>query len=256
MGMAASADVRRDTSRRGENQVDRDRRTARWVGLWFLGTFVFSIPGYLLYRDALTDPAFVIGAGSANVRLGAFLEILTAICGIATAVVLYRIARRVSESIAIGYVALRIVESTVIIVGLVSMLALLTMREDFAATGGAEALAVGTGKSLLALHDWTFIIGPAFCAGIGNGIMLGYLLYRGQLVPCGWAILGMVGGTIALVSATCQLFGVFENGSTPTAILIAPEFVWELFVGISLTFKGFTPSPVLAAPATVDVRVA
>lgn len=233
--------------------MDRDRRTALYAGLWFIGTFVFSIPGYLLYGSAMNDINYVIGAGAdPKVRLGAFLEILTAVAGIATAVVLYRIVRRVSESISLGYVAVRIVESTVIVFGLISMLSLVTMRVDFAGTAGADpGLYVAVGKALVALHDWTFIIGPAFAAGIGNGIMLGYLLYRGELVPRGWAILGMVGGTIALVSATCQLFNVFENGSTPSAILIAPEFVWEAFVGIYLTVWGFRPSPILSTPATV-----
>jgi Domain of unknown function (DUF4386) len=227
--------------------MNPDRRTALYAGLWFIGTFVFSIPGYLLYGSALDDVNYVIGEGNPNVRLAAFLEILLAISGIATAVVFYRIVRRVSESISLGYVALRIVESTMILVGLISMLSLVTMREDFAnATGADSGLYVGLGRSLVALHDWTFIIGPAFCAALGNGIMLGYLLYRGELVPRGWGVFGMVAGTIALVSATCQLFDVFANQSTPAAILIVPEFIWEAFVGIYMTFWGFRrSSPVL-----------
>lgn len=227
--------------------MDRDRRTALWAGLWFIGTFVFSIPALFIYGSILNDQNYVVGAGAdARVHLGGLFEILTGVAGIATAVVLYRIVRRVSESIALGYVALRIVETLIIIIGVISLLSVVTMRKNFAATAGADpALYLGIGKALLAIHDWTFIIGPAFCAVIGNGIMLGYLLYRGQLVPRRWAMFGMVAGAIGLVSALAQLFNIWENGSTASALFIVPEIIWEAFVGIYLTFKGFTPSPVL-----------
>jgi hypothetical protein len=66
-----------------------NRRTARLVGWFFIGTFVFSIPGYLLYGPLLDHPDYVLGAGhDTQIALGALLEILTAICNIATAVVL------------------------------------------------------------------------------------------------------------------------------------------------------------------------
>ena len=232
--------------------MDRDRKTAMLAGLLFLATIVFSIPAVGIYGKVRTDPNYVVGAGQdARVYLGAFLELLTAAANIGTAVVLYRIVRRVSDSIAIGYVAIRTLESTLIVVGLIALLSVVAMRQDFASTAGADpAQYVAIGKSLVAVHDWTFIIGPAFCAAIGNGIMLGYLMYRGQLVPRPWAILGMAGGTIALVSAVLQLFAVYENQSSASAVLIIPEVVWELFLGIYLTFKGFTPSPFLEAEST------
>jgi hypothetical protein len=233
--------------------MSRDRKTAMYAGLLFLATIVFSIPAVAIYGKVRTDPNYVVGAGQdARVYLGAFLELLTAAANIGTAVVLYRIVRRVSESVAIGYVAIRIVESTVIVVGLISLLSVVTMRQDFTSTSGADpAVYIAIGKSLVAVHDWTFIIGPAFCAAIGNGMMLGYLLYRGELVPRAWAILGMTAGTIALASAVLQLFAVYENQSSASAILIIPEVIWELFLGIYLTFKGFTPSPFLEnEPAT------
>jgi hypothetical protein len=184
------------------------------------------------------------------VYLGAFLEILTAIANIGTAVVLYRVVRRVRESVAIGYVAIRVVESTLIAVGLIALLSIVTLRQDFASTAGADpVLYVALGKSLLAIHDWTFIVGHSFCAGLGNGIMLGYLMYRGELVPRPWAILGLIGGTLAVISASAQLFEAYENGSTISGVLIIPEVVWEVFLGIYLTFIGFrAQSPVLEAP--------
>jgi hypothetical protein len=116
--------------------------------------------------------------------LGAFLEIILAISGIGTAIVLFPILRRQSESVSLGYVATRVVESTVIVVGLISLLSVVTLRQDFADTArGNPVLYVGLGKSLVAIHDWTFLLVPAFCAGFGNGILLGYLMYTSGLVP-------------------------------------------------------------------------
>lgn len=236
--------------------MDANRRTALFAGLWFIATFVFSIPAqFILYHPILKDVNYVVGRGAdTRVYLGAFSEIITAIAGVATAVVLFRIVKRVSESIALGYVAIRIVESTVIVVGLISLLAVITMRQDFAkATGADSILYVTIGKALVAIHDRTFLIGPAFVAGLGNGIMLGYLMYRGALVPRPWAILGMAAGTLAFATAIAVLFNAYEQTSTVSGLLTLPEAVWEAFLGIYLTFHGFRPSPILddAGPVAV-----
>src|SRR5262245_19100657 len=143
------------------------RNTARIVGWLFIGTFVFAIPGSLLYGPLLDHPGYVLGAGQdTRIELGAFLEILTAICNIGTAVALYPLARRYSHRLALGYVATRIVESTIIVAGVVSVLAALTLHEQF--SGADAGTFVVAGQTLVAFHDWTFLLGPGFCAAIGN----------------------------------------------------------------------------------------
>lgn len=235
--------------------MEATRRTSLLAGLFFIVTFVASIPAALfLYKDVLKDANFVIGAGGdTRVYAGAFLEVITVIANIATAVVLFPIVKRASESVALGYVASRTLESTLIVVGLISLLAVVTMRLDFAGAAGADpTLYVTAGKSLVAVHDATFLLGPAFCAGLGNGILLGYLMYRSELVPRPWAVLGMVGGTIAFATATAVLFGAYEQTSSLNALFTLPEIVWEAFLGIYLTFWGFRrQSWVLGDPATV-----
>jgi hypothetical protein len=146
------------------------RRTAFIAGLWFIGTFVFSIPAALLYDPVLSDANYILGGGAdTRVAVGAFLEILTAIANIATAVVLFPILRRQSEAIALGYVTLRIVESTLILVGLVSLMSVVVLREDSAGAGADNAALSIAGQSLVAIHDGTFLLGPQFCAGLGMG---------------------------------------------------------------------------------------
>jgi Domain of unknown function (DUF4386) len=236
--------------------MERDRRTALYAGLWFIGTFVFAIPGGILHLPLVDEPNYVVEAGSDTlVALGSFLEILTGIAGIATAVVLYRILRRASESVALGYVTLRTVEAVIIIVGLISLMAVVTLRQGFAeATGADPALYVTVAKGLVAIHSWTAVLGPAYCAGFGNGILLGYLMFRSGLVPRPWAMFGMAAGTLACASATAVLFGVFERDTVPSAILIFPEIIWEAFLGIYMTFKGFRPSPILTERAVATAQ--
>jgi hypothetical protein len=231
----------------GRGQMTQTRRTSFYFGLWFIGTFAFSIPAALLYGPVADDADYILGPGAGNrIAAGALLEILLAIANVATAVVLYRIARRIHESIALGYVALRIMESAIIVVGLISLLSVVTLREEFAGTGAdADTLSLA-GRSLVAFHDWTSLLGPQFCAGFGNGILLGYLMYKSGLVPRRMAMLGLfVGGPLAVLGGILVLFGVLDLSSPPLLLLTLPEAVWEGFIGIYCTWKGFRPSPFL-----------
>lgn len=219
-----------------------DRKTARLVGWLFLGTFVFSIPGYLLYGPLLDDPRYVLGAGhDTQITIGAFLEILTAICNIGTAVALYSIAKRYSQRAALGYVALRVVESTIIVAGIVSVLSVLTLRQQFAGTGADAGTLAIAGQTLVAFHDWTFLLGPGFCAGIGNGLLLGFIMYRSGLLPRRLATFAIVAGSFAVIAATGALFGVYERQSGPQILLTFPEMIWELTFGLYLIIRGFAP---------------
>lgn len=217
------------------------RRTARVAGIWFVITFV-SVAALPLYDSVLNDPDFVVGAGGdTRVHLGAVAEILTAVGGVGTAVTLYPLLRRQSESLALGYVALRAVESTIIAVGIVSVLAVVSLRQGLAGDSATDSASlILSGQSLVALHDATFLLGPAFCAAIGNGLMLGYLMLRSGLVPRRFAQFGVVAGSLALLTAVLVLFDAYDQVSAPAAILTLPEAAWELSLGIYLIVKGFT----------------
>jgi hypothetical protein len=172
-------------------QSPQHRRTARIAGGWFVITFIASIPALLLYDPVLNDTGYILGAGAdTRVQFGAFLEIVTAIAGIATAVVLFPIVKRQSESIALGYVATRVLESTIIVVGLISLLAVVTLRQDLVGVAASERATLdAVGRALVAIKDGTFLLGPAYCAGLGNGLLLGYLMFRSGLVPRRMALL-------------------------------------------------------------------
>jgi len=181
------------------------------------------------------------------VALGALLEVLLIIANVGTAVVLFPILKRQNEALDLGYVSARLVECTFIAIGIVSLLAIVMLRQDLAAAGGGDSgSSVTVGRSLVAIHDWTFLLGPGFVVGVGNGLIPGYLMYRSGLVPRGMAILGLIAGPVLCAAGIAVLFDVIEPGSVPQVIASAPEFVWELALGLYLTFKGFKPAPIIS----------
>ncbi len=223
------------------------RKIALVTGVLFVITYITAIPAALfLYVPVLDDPRYIVGAGAdMRVSLGALLEVILCIANIGTAVVLFPIVKRQNEIFALGYVTARVLESAIIMVGVFSLLSVVTLRQDFAGTAGADAASLVTaGKSLVALHDWTFLLGPGFLVGVGNGMLLGYLMYRSALVPRGMAMLGLIGGPLIIASGVAVLFGVIEAGSVWQIIATIPEFVWELSLGIWLIVKGFNPSAI------------
>jgi hypothetical protein len=222
------------------------RKSALTVGVLFILTFVTSIVGVISYGPVLSDPAYITGAGAdGRVFLGAFLELMLILTNIGCATVLFPILKRQNEGLAFAYIAARIVECTFILVGLLSVLTIVTLRQTATAADAGSLLTIG--KTLHALHDWTFLLGPGFTDGIGTGLILGYLMYKSGIVSRRMALFGVVGGPLLAASGIAVLFGLIPAGAAVQGILTIPEIVWELFLGLWLTFKGFKAvAPILA----------
>jgi hypothetical protein len=220
------------------------QQRARIFGVLMVLTFITAIAGLILYDPVLNDADYILGEGAdTRIQAGAFSEVLLAIANIGTAVVLWPIVKRQSETLALSYVASRVVESTIIVVGLISLMSVVTLREDFAGAGADPGSLTIAGESLVAIHDWTFLLGPGFCVGV-NGMVLGYLMYRSGLVPRQIAMLGLVGGPLIFASSVAVLFGAYEQTGTHV-IFSLPEAAFEVSLGIYLIVKGFKPSPIL-----------
>jgi hypothetical protein len=230
------------------------QRTGRIFGWLFIGTFVTSIPARLLFIDGVgaswTDMRFVAGDGSsASLKWGAVLEFGLIVTQIGTAIVLYPLVRRQSETVSLGYVAARIMESVFAAIGLISIITIVSVADSLVGAGGAQATAlVAQGDTLAQTYDWAFRWGPGLVAGIGNGLMLGYLMYRSELVPRRMALLGLIGGPLLIFSFVMQLIGVYKNGEGPSGLFTLPEAAWELSLGIYCAWKGFRPSSPIAEP--------
>ena len=228
-----------------------DQKGARWFGVLYLITFATSIPALLLYQPVLDDPVgYIAGAGhDKRILFGVLLELLLIIANIGTAVVIVPIMRRFSEELSIGYVTARIIECTFILVGIVSVLGIITLRNQ--AAGASEGTVAYT---LAAIKDWTFLLGPGWVVGWGNGLILGYMMYRTALVPPKVAWLGMIGGPLIILSGTAILVGGnHPSGSLHSlqGLLTAPEAAWELFLGVYCTVWGFRrDAPILSGSAS------
>jgi hypothetical protein len=234
-----------------------DQRRARWFGVLYLITFITSIPALWLYEDALRHPvAFIAGDGNVNkIYLGALLELFLIISQLGTAIVIVPIMRRQFEGLSIAYVAARTMESTFALVGIVAMLAIATLQQETA--GAAEATVAYT---LAAIKDWTFLLGPGWVVGWGNGLILGYMMYRTRLVPRPWAWFGLIGGPLLFVFGTAQMFAGDDPSNTLGTLKnlsALPEIVWELFLGVYCTIWGFKKdAPILSRSAPVSAGAA
>jgi hypothetical protein len=231
------------------------QKLARACGVLFLITFATSIPALLLYDPILKDngyATYLAGSGADNrIFLGSALEVFLILANVGTALVLFPILRRYSEVLALGYVAWRIMECVFIAVGVLAVLAVVTLRQD--ATAGS---ATAASQALVAVKDWTFLLGPGFMTGVGTGITLGYLMFRTGLVPRSAAYFGLVGGPLIVFSGLLALFGVIGRGGEVQFLFSVPEIIWELFLGIYLTWKGFRPAPIIADDLAAAGRAA
>ena len=202
------------------------RRIALTAGLLYLATFVTSFPGL-----ALKTAYFDLGAGHSTAALGALLELLLAASCVGTALALYPVTRRVSVSLGLGFVVSRTLEAAMIMVGVLALLGTVALRE----AGNASA-----DLSLVALHDASFLIGPAFMSAT-NALLLGTVLYRGRLVPRVIPAVGLIGAPLLFASSIGVLFGAWSQTSTIGAVATVPVALWELSLGVWLVVRGFAP---------------
>src|SRR5579862_7897319 len=235
------------------------RKTALVAGVFYLITFV-SIPTLAIYRPVLNHRDWVLSSGSSTgVLVGGFLEVIVALAGIGTAVTLYPVVKRQHEGLALGFVTARVLEAAMIFTGVVSLLSLVTLRQDLGGAAGANAAALVTaGAAHVAIYKWTFLLSQSLMPAI-NALLLGSVMYRSRLVPRIIPVVGLIGAPFLLCTIILTLFGGMKLGSPQLAAV--PVGAWELSLGVWLVAKGFRPSPITAAmdaastPACQDVAV-
>ena len=225
---------------------DWTRGYALAAGIAYLVTFAASIPALPMLAPLLDDPAgyALTGGADTQVAFGALLDTINAIACIATAVAVFPVVKRQNESLALGFVASRLMEAAIIMVGVISLMSVITLHQDVAGTAGTDAAISTTGQALVAVRDWTFLFGPDVCAGM-NALLFGTLLFRSRLVPRWIPTLGLIGGPLLLAASALTVLGVVEAGSI-WFIGVLPLATWEFSVGVYMAVKGFRPSPLTA----------
>jgi hypothetical protein len=221
------------------------RKTALVAGVLYLLSFV-SIPTLALY-GAVHAPNYIVGPGpDTAVFLGAILELIVALAGIGTAVVLYPVVKRQNEGVALGFVGARVLEGATIFAGVAALLSVVSLRQ---AGLGADALV--TGQALVALYDGTFLIGQSFIPAV-NALLIGSLMYQSRLVPRVLPLLGFFGAALLVVAFTAKLFNFGGEVSALWAIAALPIALWEFSLGVWLIVKGFNPSPITLGMAATS----
>ena len=218
------------------------RKTALVAGVLYLITFIAGIPpAAFLLEPVLSNPQYIISAGAdAQVTWGALLDIVNALACIGTAVVLYSVVKRQHEGLALGFITTRMFEAAVIMIGVLSLLTVVTLRQPDA-TGAEAASLVTAGRLLVSLRDWTQLLGPGLAPAL-NALLLGTLMYRSRLVPRPIPVLGLIGAPLLLSFTIGTMFGITTAAPAWAAIAIVPIFFWELSLGLWMTFKGFNPN--------------
>jgi hypothetical protein len=214
------------------------RRTAIVAGAFFILAAVSAVVALLLYGPVLNSADFVVSGsgGDSSIFAGALCELILAASCIGTAVTLFPVVKRENEAIALGYVAGRTVEAVVILVGVISLLAVVTLRQHPPAGTTADGL-IAVARALVAIHDWTFLIGPGFAIGV-NTSLLAYLMYASRLVPRVIPIVGLIGGPLIFLSSTAILFGLYPQVSTPGGLAAIPVTLWELSLAVWMIVRG------------------
>jgi len=199
----------------------------------------------------LNNPNYIVSAGAdTQVIFGASLDLVNALAAIGTAVALFWVVKRQNESFALGFVTTRIFEGTTVVIGVVCILAVVTLRQTIGAGTDAAAL-VAVGQALVAVRNWTFTIGPSLMPAL-NALLLGTIMYRSRLVPRLIPAAGLVGFPLQLSAAILTIFGI--NNTIWQGIAVAPIFFWELALGLWMAIKGFNRSAPLIVAITTDKR--
>jgi hypothetical protein len=217
------------------------RRIAKTFGILFLLTWVTGIVGRVLLEPVYSERLYILGdGGESAVLVGAVFEFLLIVANIGTAVVLYPIAKRYTQTGAVGYVTARIVECAFIAIGLLSLLTVVSLRQDLTGGVGGDASSLVTvADALTATYEWAFLFGPGLMAGVANGLILGYVMYRSALIPRRLAMLGLAGGAIHVVGFGGVLFGAVDAGSPGQLLFSIGEIAWEATLPIYVLRKGF-----------------
>jgi hypothetical protein len=230
----------------GSHQQDaaaekRQQWLARMTGFLFVVTFATSIPAFFIPYEPIKDESFILG-GDFNVTVagGAVLEMILIAANVGTAMAFYPVLKGTFQGLSLAFVAARIIESTFIAIGIVAVMALNSLRS--VAFDADPQTMTAIGAALSAIHDWTFRLGPGVVVGVGNGLILGWMMWKTRLVPRALSTLGLFAGPALLAAGVAVILGYTEAGGAVQAIATIPEFIWELAFGMWLLVRGFDQS--------------
>jgi hypothetical protein len=217
------------------------RRTAVIVGAFFLIAMVTSLAGGIWLESILGAPGYlsVVSAYKVQVLTGSLLELINCLAVVGIAVGMFPIFKKQGEGLALGYVALRVIEAAVLVVAVISPLVLIPLSQQYVSAGSSDASSYqALGALLIAVRaQLAGLLVPIF---FGAGALLFYsLLYRSRLVPRFIAVWGLIAVVLLLAWNLLETFGLNVSAGV---IFGLPIILNEVLLGIWLIAKGFAPN--------------
>ena len=235
--------------------MNTNRKTAISVGVLFIIATVLGVLGRSFYQPILDAPDYLIksSANENQVIIGGLLALLAAFASAGIAIGLYPVLKKHHEALALGSVGLRVMEGMLYIVGVVGLLSILTLSQEYVKAGASNAsLFQASGTSLLAVRDWAGKLSIiAFTLG---ALMYYYVFYQSKLIPrwlSGW---GFLGAALSLAAALLAISGQIIYFSTVFILLQVPIGVQEIVFAVWLIVKGFNPSAIASGSAKADMN--
>jgi uncharacterized protein DUF4386 len=232
-----------------------NRKIARIAGALFITATVANILGVVLLNPILNNPDYLIkfSANENQVLIGALFLLIGAFASAGIAISLYPILRRYNEGLALGSVGFRIIEGVLYIVGVIGVLSLFTLSQEFVKAGAPVSSYFQTsGVLLLAVSNWANLTGVlAFYLG---ALMYYAIFYQSKLIPrwlSGW---GFVGATLGIVASMLVMFHFISYMSTIQVVLNLPIGVQEMVLAVWLIVKGFNTSAIASGSAKTDIN--
>jgi hypothetical protein len=226
------------------------RKNAIIVGVLFIIATVLGVLGRSFLQPILDaqDYLIKISANENQVIIGGLLALLAAFACAGIAIGLYPVLKKHHEALALGSVGFRLMEGMLYIIGVVALLSLLTLSQEYVTAGASNAsLFQASGTSLLAVRDWAGKLSIiAFTLG---ALMYYYVFYQSKLIPrwlSGW---GFIGAALSLAGALLAISGQIIYFSTPFILIQLPIGVQEMVLAVWLIVKGFNPSAIASLSA-------
>lgn len=234
--------------------MDSYRKTGIIVGVLFIMATVASILGSVALGSILDAPNYLINVSAHGNQLiiAALLFLIAAISAFATSFMLFPVLRRHIESLALGYVGLRIFENVFYVIGTVGLLIMLTISQKYVAGAVNASYYQALGTLLLALKDWAVLIGTLIFFGLGS-MILNYVLYQSKLVPRWLSVWGLIGAVLVFIYGLLGIFGLEMGLTSPYALLAMPIAAQEMVFAVWLILKGFNSS-VIASDSMKQIQ--
>lgn len=222
-------------------QINSTRKNEKITGAFFIAASSTAILAVLLYNPVL-QPSDVLAAAahaSTRVSLGALFDLLLAISNIGTGIMLYPQLKRYSESWGLGYALFRLLEVVFILIGVASMLTIVSLGHASVSMSGEELLAAQAGAGILkTIYAWCFILGPHFMLGV-NTFIYSSIFFLSRLAPRNLSAFGIVGAVLIFAGAILEIVGIIPHFSPEIMVLALPIAVYEMVLAGWLIARGF-----------------